>query len=78
LASADYVKITKWNLLVFYGKAREHTLKKTRIISAFSKTGIWPFNHHILDPITFKPSKNTMMEPSQPLPVRLPALLIPL
>ncbi|KAF8240819.1 hypothetical protein L208DRAFT_1198774, partial [Tricholoma matsutake] len=44
LASADYVEITRWNLLVFYGKARERALKKTTIISAFAKTGIWPLN----------------------------------
>ena len=43
-ASADYVEITKRNLLVFYAKAREHALKRSTIISAFAKTGIWPFN----------------------------------
>ncbi|KAF8235673.1 hypothetical protein L208DRAFT_1211361, partial [Tricholoma matsutake] len=34
-ASADYVEITKWNLLVFYGKAREQALKKTTIMLAW-------------------------------------------
>lgn len=76
-ASADYVEITKQNLLVFYGKARECALKKTTIISAFAKTGIWPLNRHILDPSVFEPSKNTTTEPSQPLPARLPMLLVP-
>jgi len=79
LASADYVEITKWSLLVFYRKAREGILKKTTIISTFAKTGIWPLNHHILDPSIFEPSKNTTTtEPSQPLPMRLPTLLIPI
>ena len=77
-ASADYVEITKWNLLQFYAKARERLLKKSTIISAFTKTGIWPFNRHILDPSVFEPSKNTTTEPAQPLPARLPTLLIPI
>jgi hypothetical protein len=76
-ASADYVEITKQNLLVFYGKAMDRALKKTTIMSAFVKTGIWPLNRHILDPSVFEPSKNTTTEPSQPLPARLPMLLIP-
>ena len=77
-ASADYVEITKQNLLVFYAKARERALKKRTIISAFAKTGIWPFNRHILEPSAFEPSKNTTTEPAQPLPTRLPTLLIPI
>jgi hypothetical protein len=77
-ASADYVEIMKRNLLVFYGKARERALKKTTIMSAFTKTGIWPLDRHILDPSIFEPSKNTTTEPSQPLPARLPMLLIPI
>lgn len=77
-ASADYTEITKRNLLVFYAKARERALKKSTIISAFAKTGIWPFNNHILELSTFEPSKNTTTEPSQPLPARLPSLLIPI
>ena len=63
LASADYVEITKWNLLVFYGKARECTLKKTMISSAFAKTGIWPVNRHVLDPSVFEPSKIQQQSP---------------
>jgi hypothetical protein len=39
-ASADYVGITKRNLLTFYTKARQCALKKSTIISAFAKTGI--------------------------------------
>ena len=77
-ASADYVEITKRNLLVFYAKARERALKKTTIISAFAKTGIWPFNRHVLKPSAFEPSKNTMTEPAQPLPAKLPTLLVPI
>lgn len=77
-ASADYVEITKRNLLQFYAKARERSLKKSTIISAFAKTGIWPFNRHILDPSVFEPSKNTTTEPAQPLPARLPTLLVPI
>ena len=77
-ALADYVEITKRNLLQFYPKAKERSLKKGTIISTFVKTGIWPFNHHILDPSVFKPSKNTTTEPAQPLPTRLPTLLIPI
>jgi DDE superfamily endonuclease len=77
-ASADYVEITKQNLLVFYAKARERALKPSTIISAFAKTGIWPFNRHVLEPSAFEPSKNTTTEPAQPLPARLPTLLIPI
>jgi len=76
--SAAYAKITKWNLLVFYVKARECALKKSMIISAFAKTGIWPFNCYILDPSIFELSKNTTTEPAQSLPARLPILLIPI
>jgi len=77
-ASADYVEITKRNLLVFYAKARERALKKSTIISAFAKTGIWPFNRHVIEPSAFEPSKNTTTEPAQPLPARLPTLLVPI
>ena len=77
-ASVDYMEIMKQNLLVFYAKAREHALKKSTIISAFTKTGIWPLNRNILEPSAFEPSKNTTTEPAQPLPTRLPALLIPI
>jgi len=77
-ASADYMEITKWNLLVFYGKVREQALKKTTIISAFAKTRIWPLNHHVLDLRVFEPLKNTTTEPSQPLPARLLTLLVPI
>jgi len=77
-ASAEYMEVTKQNLLVFYTKAREHALKKSTIISAFTKTGIWPFNHNVLELSTFEPSKNTMTEPAQLLPVKLPTLLIPI
>src|SRR3984957_9988443 len=41
-ASADYIEIMKQNLLVFYLKARERTLKRSTIISSFAKTGILP------------------------------------
>jgi hypothetical protein len=77
-ASADYVEITKQNLLLFYVKAREHSLKKSTIIFAFMKTRIWPFNCHILDSSDFKPSKNMTTEPVQPLPAKLPTLLVPI
>jgi len=77
-ASTNYMEITKQNILVFYTKARERALKKSTIISAFAKTGIWPLNHYILDPSAFEPSKNTMTEPAQPLPARLPTLLVPI
>jgi hypothetical protein len=77
-ASADYVGITKRNLLIFYTKARQRALKKSTIISAFAKTGIWPFNRYILDSSVFEPSKNTTTEPAQPMPAKLPTLLIPI
>jgi hypothetical protein len=77
-ASAEYLEITKRNLLEFYTKARERALKKSTIVSAFAKTGIWPLNRHVLDPSTFEPSKNTSTEPAQPLPARLPTLLVPI
>ena len=59
-------------------KAREHALKQSTIISAFAKTGIWPFNHHALDLSVFEPSKNTLTEAAQPLPSTLPTLLVPI
>jgi hypothetical protein len=77
-ASADYMEITKRNLLVFYSKARDRALKKSTIISAFAKTGIWPFNRHALDSSVFEPSKNTTTEPAQPMPAKLPTLLVPI
>jgi len=44
---------------------------------AFTKTGIWPLNHHILEPSVFEPLRNTTTEPLQPLPARLLTLLVP-
>jgi DDE superfamily endonuclease len=76
--SQQYLAITKYNLLEHYDSARKRALKPSTIISAFAKTGIWPFNRLALDPQLFEPSKNTTTQSSQPLPANLPQLLIPI
>ncbi|KIK05220.1 hypothetical protein K443DRAFT_43723, partial [Laccaria amethystina LaAM-08-1] len=43
-ASRDEIPIMKQNLLIYYHEAREVAFKSTTIISAFARTGIWPFN----------------------------------
>jgi hypothetical protein len=77
-SSQQYLAITKYNLLEHYDNARKRALKSSTIVSAFAKTGIWPFNRLALDPQLFEPSKNTTTQSSQPLPASLPQLLIPI
>jgi hypothetical protein len=42
----------------------------------FSKTGIWPVNCHAIPLSAFEPSKITTTQAAQPLPARLPSILV--
>lgn len=77
-SSQQYLAITKYNLLEHYDNARKRALKPSTIVTAFTRTGIWPLNRLALDPQLFEPSKNTTTQSSQPLPARLPQILIPI
>lgn len=77
-ASHEYIPIHKSNLVEYYARAREHALQPSTILSAFSRTGIWPLNPNIIDPIQFQPSLNTTTEAAQPMPAQIPALLVPI
>ncbi|KDQ53044.1 hypothetical protein JAAARDRAFT_99261, partial [Jaapia argillacea MUCL 33604] len=40
----EQIRISKDNILIFYKTACDRALKPSTVISAFAKTGIWPFN----------------------------------
>jgi hypothetical protein len=76
LASQSLIAIKKDNLLLHYHSARVEALKPTTIQSAFRKTGIWPVDRDIIPLSAFEPSKNTTTQAAQPLPARLPSVLV--
>lgn len=65
--------ITKINFLETYHKARITAFKPTTIRSAFRKSGIWPLDRDVLDPLVFEPSLNTTTQAAQPIPTSLPS-----
>ena len=75
-ASQSLIAITKDNLLSYYHTARVEALKTQTIQSAFQKTGIWPLNRDAIPVSAFEPAKNTTTRAAQPLPARLPAILV--
>jgi len=77
-ASQENTPITKANLLLYYHKARTIALKSTTILSAFRKTGIYPFDRNTIPLSAFEPAKNTTTQAAQPLPAQLPSLLTPI
>lgn len=52
-------------------------LNATTIQSAFRKTGIWPLDRDAIPLSAFEPSKTTTTQAAQPLPARLPSILVP-
>jgi hypothetical protein len=68
----------KQNLLIYYHKAREVAFKSTTIISAFARTGIWPFNRDALSDDAFSPALNTTTQAAQPIPAELAEILTPI
>ena len=76
LASQSLIAIRKDNLLAYYHAAQVTALKTATIQSAFRKTGIWLLDRHAIPLSAFEPSKTTTMQASQPLPARLPSILV--
>ena len=74
-ASKENVAITKYNLLELYAQARTQAFTSSTIQSAFHKTGIWLFDPLVIEESAFTPALNTTMQPAQPVPTTLPALL---
>ena len=76
-ASQNNIPIMKANLLLYYHEARSQALKPTTILSAFRKTGIYPFDRNAIPLSAFEPVKNTTTQAAQPLPAQLPSILTP-
>ena len=68
-------KITKFNLLSFYSKARNKAFTPSNICSSFEKCGIWPFNSSVVTEEELAPADNTTIYAAQPLPAILPSFL---
>ena len=77
-ASRNEIPITKQNLLIYYHDAREVAFKLTTIISAFARTGIWPFNWDALSDDAFAPALNTTTQAAQPISAELAEILTPI
>ena len=68
-------KITKFNLLSYYSKARAAAFTPDIIRSSFSRCGIWPLNRQVISEEDLAPADNVTMYSSQPLPATLPPFL---
>jgi DDE superfamily endonuclease len=68
-------KITKFNVLSFYSKARNKAFTPANICSSFEKCGIWPFNSSVVTEEELAPADNTTIYAAQPLPATLPSFL---
>ncbi|THU83057.1 hypothetical protein K435DRAFT_784377 [Dendrothele bispora CBS 962.96] len=71
------IEITKFNLLKHYATARDSAFQKTTVLSAFEKTGIWPFNRSAIPASAYEPSKNSTTRSAQPIPARLAPTFVP-
>ena len=60
--------IDKTTFLAIYGQAHVHALTSENIKSAFKKTGVWPFNPHVMTEEMLAPSKETS-EAHLPIPL---------
>ncbi|KAJ7631831.1 hypothetical protein B0H17DRAFT_1108410 [Mycena rosella] len=76
--NADHIEIDKYNLLFHYSEARKAAFKAETIQTAFRKTGIWPVNEAAIPLDAYEPAKNYTTQAAQPMPARLPALLVPI
>jgi hypothetical protein len=77
LTSQSLTAIRKDNLLPHYHTAHIAALNTTTIQSAFRKTGIWLLDRDAIPLSAFEPSKTTTTQAVQPLPARLPSILVP-
>ena len=68
-------RITKFNLLSYYSRARATALTPDIISSSFRKCGIWPLDRQVITDRDLAPADNTTMLASQPLPATLPSFL---
>ncbi|KAJ7234281.1 hypothetical protein C8J57DRAFT_1480062 [Mycena rebaudengoi] len=51
--------------------------KKTTIISAFRKCGIWPLDESVIPDAAFEPARNYTTQASMPVAPRIPSILVP-
>ena len=64
----------KTTFLTIYGQAHVCALTSENIKSAFKKTGVWPFNPHVVTEEMLAPSKETSSEAHLPIPLDDPAV----
>lgn len=64
----------KNSFLVVYGRAHVRALTPENIKAAFKKTGIWPFNPHVVTTDMLAPSTETSCEAHVPVPPEDPAI----
>ncbi|EIM90550.1 DDE-domain-containing protein, partial [Stereum hirsutum FP-91666 SS1] len=59
--------VSKTNFLAIYGHAHLKALTKPTIISAFAKTGVWPFNSQVITPAMMALSHETSRQAAMPV-----------
>ncbi|KAF7344314.1 DDE-domain-containing protein [Mycena sanguinolenta] len=74
----NYIVINKYNLLSNYSVVRDQAFSTANIKAAFRKCGIWPLDESAVDVTLFEPAVNYTTQSAQPLPARLPSLLVPI
>jgi hypothetical protein len=68
-------KITKFNLLAYYSRARDSVFKTEVICSSFRQCGIWLLDRGVVTEEDLAPADNTTMSSAQSLPMVLPHFL---
>ncbi|KAF8172226.1 hypothetical protein K438DRAFT_1981677 [Mycena galopus ATCC 62051] len=74
---AQNIVIDKYNLLAHYAIVRDQAFKKTTIISAFRKCGIWLLDETAIPDSAVEPARNYTTQASMPVAPRLPSILVP-
>ncbi|KAF7343027.1 DDE-domain-containing protein [Mycena venus] len=72
------VTVDKYNLLFHYSTARNEAFKPSTIVAEFRRCGICLLDEDAIPEELFKPSENYTTQAAQPLPPRLPSLLVPI
>jgi hypothetical protein len=76
-AYAHGMKITKYDFLTWYTRARNRAITPNNVISAFEDCGIWPYNPNVITSTDLAPAQITTTRAAQPLPAVLPPFLQP-
>ncbi|KAF5378694.1 hypothetical protein D9757_010747 [Collybiopsis confluens] len=71
------IPVDKFNLLEHYATARNQSFKRSTILAAFCKTGIYPLDRSAIPESAFEPAKVFATQAAPPIPIIRPSVLVP-